>query len=146
MAWRTSLQSNNSAHASQYTCYKSISHKRASSEQLLQYWPSECGKSLGEHVSPEWIWTEAYLAINKWGWVSYEELWRSRRVLSVETVGFDSNCIINSRGKKWLSYALSGMVSKITHSLIGQLSWRHRWNFRPLNFAPRTYEKSFKMA
>ena len=28
-----------------------------------------------------------YLTINEWGWVSYEELWRSRRVLSVEAVG-----------------------------------------------------------
>ena len=27
------------------------------------------------------------LTINEWGWVSYEELWRSRRVLSVEAVG-----------------------------------------------------------
>ena len=27
------------------------------------------------------------LAINEWGWVSYEELWTSRRVLSVEAVG-----------------------------------------------------------
>ena len=25
-----------------------------------------------------------YLTINGWGWVSYEELWRSRRVLSAE--------------------------------------------------------------
>ena len=25
-----------------------------------------------------------YLTINEWGWVSYEELWRSRRVLSAE--------------------------------------------------------------
>ena len=25
--------------------------------------------------------------INKWGWVSYNELWRSLRVLSVEAVG-----------------------------------------------------------
>ena len=28
-----------------------------------------------------------YLTINEWGWVSYEELWRSRRALSVEAVG-----------------------------------------------------------
>ena len=28
-----------------------------------------------------------YLTVNKWGWVSYEELWRSRRVLSVEAIG-----------------------------------------------------------
>ena len=28
-----------------------------------------------------------YLTINEWGWVSYEELWRSRRVLSVEAAG-----------------------------------------------------------
>ena len=28
-----------------------------------------------------------YLTINEWGWVSYEELWRWRRVLSVEAVG-----------------------------------------------------------
>ena len=28
-----------------------------------------------------------YLTINEWGWVPYEELWRSRRVLSVEAVG-----------------------------------------------------------
>ena len=27
---------------------------------------------------------EDYLAINEWGWVSYEELWRSRRVLSAD--------------------------------------------------------------
>ena len=27
-----------------------------------------------------------YLKINEWGWVSYEELWRSRRVLSAEAV------------------------------------------------------------
>ena len=27
------------------------------------------------------------LTINEWGWVPYEELWRSRRVLSVEAVG-----------------------------------------------------------
>ena len=31
--------------------------------------------------------TNSYLTINEWGWVSYEELWRSRRVLSVEAVG-----------------------------------------------------------
>ena len=31
-------------------------------------------------------------------------------------------------------------------SLIGQLSWRHRWNFRSVNFAPNRYKKSFKMA
>ena len=24
------------------------------------------------------------LSINEWGWVSYEKLWRSRRVLSIE--------------------------------------------------------------
>ena len=29
-----------------------------------------------------------YLTINEWGWVSYEELWRPRRVLSVEAVGW----------------------------------------------------------
>ena len=28
-----------------------------------------------------------YLTVNEWGRVSYEELWRSRRVLSVEAVG-----------------------------------------------------------
>ena len=28
-----------------------------------------------------------YLTINERGWVSYEELWRSKRVLSVEAVG-----------------------------------------------------------
>ena len=28
-----------------------------------------------------------YLTINEWGWVSCEELWRSRRELSVEAVG-----------------------------------------------------------
>ena len=27
------------------------------------------------------------LTINEWGWVSYEELWRSRRVLSIKAVG-----------------------------------------------------------
>ena len=34
-------------------------------------------------LSTFWV----YLTINEWGWVSYEELWRSRRVLSVEAVG-----------------------------------------------------------
>ena len=28
-----------------------------------------------------------YYWINEWGWVTFEELWRSRRVLSVEAVG-----------------------------------------------------------
>ena len=28
-----------------------------------------------------------HLAVNEWGWVCYEELWRSRRALSVEAVG-----------------------------------------------------------
>ena len=34
-------------------------------------------------LSTFWV----YLTINEWGWGSYEELWRSRRVLSVKAVG-----------------------------------------------------------
>ena len=29
--------------------------------------------------------SDVYLTINEWGWVSYEELWRSRRVLLYES-------------------------------------------------------------
>ena len=48
--------------------------------------------------------------------------------------------------KKWLTYTLSGSAWNIAHCPIGQLSWRRQWNFRPVNFAPNRYEKSFKMA
>ena len=32
--------------------------------------------------SAAWITGSCYLTVNEWGWVSYEELWRSRRVLA----------------------------------------------------------------
>ena len=38
-----------------------------------------------------------YLTINEWGWVSYEKLWRSRRVLSVEAVGRGGTHVQNTQ-------------------------------------------------
>ena len=35
--------------------------------------------------SEKWS-SRCYLTINEWDWVSYEELWRSRRVLSDNTL------------------------------------------------------------
>ena len=52
------------------------------------------------------------------------------------------NQIVNLRGKKWLTYDVSGAAWNITYCPIGQLSWRHRLNFRPANRC----EKCFKMA
>ena len=40
----------------------------------------QCMYSLGTKIV-------TYLTVNEWGWVSYEELWRLRRVLSIEAVG-----------------------------------------------------------
>ena len=50
---------------------------------------------------------------------------------------------INSLGKNdW--HVLTGVAPNIAHSPIGQLSWSHRWNFRPLNFTPYRYGEHFK--
>ena len=72
---------------------------------------------------------------NAWGRAATER----SRLVSPEWI---FNHIKNSRGKKWLTYAVSGETWNITHCPTGQLSWRHSWNFRPVNFASNRYEKS----
>ena len=47
-------------------------------------WEKMCGPRTGKTVHNIGV---RKLTINEWGWVSYEELWRSRRVLSVEAIG-----------------------------------------------------------
>ena len=49
-----------------------------------------------------------------------------------------------TQGKRWLTYAVLGVAWNITHCSIGQLSWRHRQNFRPMNFPPNRYESPLK--
>ena len=44
-------------------------------------------KNIDNDVSKDSPISMGYLAINEWGWVGYEELSRSRRVLSTETEG-----------------------------------------------------------
>ena len=58
--------------------------------------------------------------------------------------GFES--YYKFKREKWLTCALSGVTSNIIHSPISQLSWRHQWNFRPVNFTPNRYEKFFTIA
>ena len=43
-----------------------------------------------------------YLTINEWGWVSYEELWRSRRVLSIVLLFIQNNSLFKNIAKTCL--------------------------------------------
>ena len=58
----------------------------------------------------------------------------------------DLNHVINNihGWKKWLTYAVSEVVSNITHSYWSIVMWHH-W-IAQVNFAPNRYEKCFKMA
>ena len=53
----------------------------------LQKWTTRLARKRDEKRWIIWFSINIQLTINEWGWVSYEELWRSRRVLSVFAVG-----------------------------------------------------------
>ena len=81
-----------------------------------------------------------YLAVNEWGWVGYEELFRSRRVLSTEALP-SKICII-----LFSIYTLSdlGDLSNLIGSLsrtIQQYSPPSEWIMCELGFFPIFLEK-----
>ena len=80
-----------------------------------------------------------YLAVNEWGWVGYEELFRSRRVLSTEALPSKICIILIS------IYILSdlGDLSNLIGSLsrtIQQYSLPSEWIMHELGFFPTFLE------
>ena len=67
-----------------HACFLQLGGSGKGTEWLSEF-ESE-GEGNGAGVGAYWR-LGAYLAINEWGWVGYEELSRSRMVLSTEAEG-----------------------------------------------------------